>query len=58
MLKQEGIPFLTKGVMGVGLAIKAGPTLERTRFYVPFEHLQQAEDVLDGLTGGGEETDE
>lgn len=58
MLKQEGIPFLAKGVMGAGLAVKAGPTLERTRFYVPFEHLQQAEEVRDGLTGGGEETDE
>ncbi len=58
VLKQENIPFLTKGVMGAGLAIKAGPTLERTRFYVPFERLQEAEEVLDELTGGGEETEE
>ena len=49
VLKQNGIPFLTKGVMGAGLAIKAGPVMERTRFYVPYERLEQATAVVDEL---------
>ena len=58
VLKQEGIPFLTRGVMGAGLAFKAGPTLERTRFYVTYDRLRLAEEIVDELLGGGEETEE
>ena len=42
MLKQEGIPYLRKDVMGAGMAIKVGPMLEYSRVYVPFEHLEAA----------------
>ena len=45
-------------VMGAGLAFKAGPTLERTRFYVTYDRLRQAEEIVDELLGGGEETEE
>ena len=58
VLKQAGIPFVTRGVMGAGLAIKAGPMLERTRFYVTYDRLRQAEEAVDELLGGGEETEE
>ena len=64
VLKQNSIPFLKKGVMGAGLAIKVGPMLERSRFYVPFELLESASAVADELLGAPEgdtepeETDE
>ena len=49
VLKQNGIPFLKKDVMGAGLAIKVGPMLERSRFYVPYERLEAASAVLEEL---------
>ena len=42
LLKQSNIPFLKKDVMGAGMAIKVGPMLERSRFYVPFSALEKA----------------
>ena len=47
LLKQNGIPYLKKDVMGAGLAIKVGPMLERSRFYVPFELLESARAVAE-----------
>lgn len=47
LLKQNGIPYLKKDVMGAGLAIKVGPMLERSRFYVPFEQLESARAVAE-----------
>ena len=47
LLKQNGIPYLKKDVMGAGLAIKVGPMLERSRFYVPFEQLESARAVTE-----------
>lgn len=49
VLKQKGIPFLKKDVMGAGMAIKVGPMLERSRFYVMFDRLPEAEAVLKEL---------
>lgn len=49
VLNQNGIPFLKKGVMGAGLAIKAGPVMERTRFYVSYDRLEQAMAVVEEL---------
>ena len=50
LLKQGGIPFLKKDVMGAGLAIKVGPMLDRSRFYVPFERLEDARAVAEELS--------
>ena len=49
VLAQNGIPFLKKGVMGAGMAVKVGPMLERNRFYVPFEQYENAVSVADEL---------
>ena len=49
VLGQNGIPFMKKNVMGAGLAIKVGPMLDRSRFYVPFDRLESARDIADGL---------
>ena len=46
VLTQNGIPYLKKNVMGAGLAIKVGPMLDRSRFYVSFEQLKSAEKVV------------
>ena len=62
MLKQNSIPFLVRDVMGAGMAIKVGPMLERSRFYVSWEQYQDAVSIVedlfspaDGETGGTEE---
>ena len=49
MLKQNGIPYLIKNVLGAGLAIKVGPMLERSRFYVSYERLQEAGAIAEDL---------
>lgn len=36
ILKQNEIPYVTRNVLGAGLAARVGPAQERTRFYVPF----------------------
>lgn len=57
MLKQNGIPFLAKNVMGAGLAIKVGPMLDRTRFYVAWPQLQKAEALVEELFSAPAEDD-
>ena len=49
ILKQEGVPFLKKEVLGAGLSFRVGPMLDRSRFYVPFEHMQKALPLLEDL---------
>lgn len=45
ILSQNEIPFVTKNMLGAGLAAKIGPALERARFYVPYSHYQLAQDL-------------
>ena len=49
LLKQNRIPFLVKNVMGAGLAIKVGPMLDRSRFYVACSQLENAQAVMEEL---------
>lgn len=58
MLKQSGIPYLKRGVMGAGMAIKVGPMLERTRFFVPFSQLEAAVSVVDELFSADQKNEE
>lgn len=58
ILKQNDIPFLKKDVMGAGLAIKVGPMLDRSRFYVPFDRLEEARAVTDELFSATQEDPE
>ena len=55
LLKQNSIPFLKKDVMGAGMAIKVGPMLERSRFYVPYEQLENAAVIANDLFAPAEE---
>ncbi len=42
LLTQNQIPFLTKNVLGAGLAAKMGSGAEKVRFYVPYAHYENA----------------
>ena len=55
LLKQNGIHYLKKDVMGAGMAIKVGPMLERSRFYVPFEQLENAVSVVEDVFSPADE---
>ena len=57
MLKQNNIPYLKKDVMGAGMAIKVGPMLERSRFYVPFEQLGSATAIMEDLFSAADEAE-
>ncbi len=57
VLQQNEIRFLKKNVMGAGVAIKVGPMLERSRFYVPFEQLEDAMAVVEDLFAVSQEMD-
>lgn len=54
LLKQNGIHFLIKNVLGAGISVKVGPMLDRSRFYVPLEQLESARSVLDELAASPE----
>ncbi len=54
VLKQNNIPYLKKDVMGAGMAIKVGPMLERSRFYVPYALLENAINIVDELFSAAE----
>ena len=49
LLKQEGVPFLKKSTVGAGMAMKAGAIFERFRFYVRYEHLNKAKELLEDI---------
>ena len=55
VLKENGIPYLKKDVMGAGMAIKVGPMLERSRFYVSYPLLEKAEAVVGDLFAAPDE---
>ena len=57
VLNQNHIPYLKKDVMGAGMAIKVGPMLERSRFYVPFEKLGSATALMEDLFSAADETE-
>ncbi len=56
VLKQNDIPYLKKEVLGAGLAIKVGPMLDRSRFYVMYDLLDKATPVVDELFATEEDT--
>ena len=58
VLKQHDIPFMGKNVLGAGLALKTGPLRERVRFYVPYEKLSEAADIVEELFSSPVEEDE
>ena len=55
VLNQKNIPFLQKPLFGAGLAMKAGPAMERYRFYVPFSFYSAAQEIVEELFGEASE---
>lgn len=49
VLRQHEIPAITKSNIGAGMAIKAGSMFERVKFYVPYSHMEQAQQLVDLL---------
>ncbi len=55
VLRQEDIPFLQEGVKGAYLTAKDGYMLERKRFYVAYEDLPKAQEIVEELFGNSDE---
>ena len=51
VLSQKSIPFSPKPLFGAGLSMKAGPAMERYRFYVPFSFYPAAQEIVEELFG-------
>ena len=49
VLRQSGIRFVQKGALGAGFTMRAGSQLERHRFYVRYDQLDEAMTVHDNL---------
>jgi hypothetical protein len=49
VLKQRGIPFTQKSVLGAGLAAITGTVCERVRFYVFYSQLEEAGAIVEEL---------
>lgn len=50
LLRQHGIVYTTQGSLGAGMALKVGPGLERTQFYVPGDCLDRARVLFDTIS--------
>ncbi len=55
VLMDNSIPYITKKRMGIGMALKVGPSLEQVSFYVPYEYLSAATDITTVLFSNEEE---
>lgn len=49
LLNQSSIPHLRKSTLGAGMVMKAGSFLDEIKFYVRYEDLPQAQEVVSGL---------
>ena len=58
VLRQHGIPFLKKQMLGAGLTMRIGLMAERSRFYVPYGRMQEAAALAEDLFAAAEETGE
>jgi len=56
-LKNNGIPVIIKKRMGIGMALKVGPLLERVKIYVPFSCLQDSRIIANELFSEADEGD-
>lgn len=49
VLEQNGIPILSNSTIGAGMAMKAGSMFERVKYYVRYEHLPKAREIVEEL---------
>ena len=58
VLRQHGIPALTQSNIGAALAMQAGTMFERVRFFVRWDQLPQAKEIVEELFRTPGETEE
>ena len=49
VLEQNSIPVLSSSTIGAGMAMRAGAMFERVKYYVRYEHLQKAKEIVEEL---------
>ena len=49
VLGQNGIPALCNSTIGAGMAMRAGSMFERVKYYVRYEHLSKAKEIVEEL---------
>lgn len=54
-LKNSGIPSVYQTVLGAGVALEVGRSLERYQIFVPCEKIEEAREIDGALFGGEEE---
>jgi len=52
LLKDNGIDSVYRPVLGAGLSMYSGPSLDRHRLYVPYALLPQAQEILETFFAG------
>lgn len=55
VLRQNGIPFLTKGRLGAGLTMAIGSFIETMCFYVPYSCLEKSKELVEEIFASYEE---
>ena len=50
VLEQNGIPALSNSSIGAGMAMRAGSMFERIKYYVRYEHLLKAKEIVEELS--------
>lgn len=58
LLRDNGIPFVTRNALGAGLAAKIGPAMERKRFFVHYIHYSTAKALEEDFFSGEFEFEE
>lgn len=54
VLKQNNIPAMSQSNIGAGLSSRIGQLNERLKFYVPYEYLAAAGEIVEELFGQNE----
>jgi len=57
VLEQNGIPALSSSTIGAGMAMRAGSMFERVKYYVRYEHLSKAKQIVEELFNSPAVTD-
>ena len=52
LLKDNGIQYVTKNMLGAGLAARIGPALERKQFFVLYSHYSTAKVLEEDFFSG------
>lgn len=58
VLKQNGIPCLTKGRLGAALTMTIGSFIETVCFYVPYTCLEKSKELVEEIFASSDEFDE